>query len=85
MPAERLSMRKTKEVLRLKWHLALTARQVAGSVGMGKSTVGEYLRGAEAAGFLPLVLPQPHYELLLVHAADGPGSHAPTPSRTPGW
>ena len=50
MPAERLSMRKTKEVLRLKWHLALTARQVAGSVGMGRSTVGEYLHRAEAAG-----------------------------------
>ena len=50
MPAERLSMRKTREVLRLKWALGLTARQVAGSVGMARSTVGEYLRRAEAAG-----------------------------------
>ena len=50
MPAERLSMRKTREVLRLKWHLKLTARQVAGSVGMGRSTVGEYLHRSEAAG-----------------------------------
>ena len=43
-------MRKTREVLRLKWALGLTARQVAGSVGMARSTVGEYLRRAEAAG-----------------------------------
>jgi transposase len=50
MPAERLSMRKTREVLRLKWALGLTARQVAGSVGMARSTVGEYLHRAEAAG-----------------------------------
>jgi len=50
MPAERLSMRKMREVLRLKWALGLTARQVAGSAGMARSTVGEYLRRAEAAG-----------------------------------
>lgn len=50
MPAERLSMRKMREVLRLKWALGRSARQVAGSVGMARSTVGEYLRRAETAG-----------------------------------
>jgi len=50
MPAERLSMRKMREVLRLKWALGLSARQVAGSAGLARSTVGEYLRRAEAAG-----------------------------------
>lgn len=50
MPAGRLSMRKTREVLRLKLGLGLTACQVAGSVGLARSTVGEYLRRAEAAG-----------------------------------
>lgn len=43
-------MRKTREVLRLKMGLGLTARQVAGSVGLARSTAGEYLRRTEAAG-----------------------------------
>jgi transposase len=43
-------MRKMREVLRLKWALGLSARRVAGSVGLARSTVGEYLRRAEAAG-----------------------------------
>lgn len=43
-------MRKTREVLRLKWALGLAARQVAGSAGLARLTVGEYLRRAEAAG-----------------------------------
>lgn len=50
MPAERLSMRKAREVLRLKWALKLSARRVAGSLAMGRSTVAEYLQRAAAAG-----------------------------------
>ena len=50
MPAERLSMRKVREVLRLRWALKLSARQVAGSLAMGRSTVAEYLQRAAAAG-----------------------------------
>ena len=50
MPAERLSMRKAREVLRLKWALKLSARRVAGSLAMGRSTVAEYLQRAVAAG-----------------------------------
>ncbi len=50
MPAERLSMRKVREVLRLRWALKLSARQVAGSLAMGRSTVAEYLQRAGAAG-----------------------------------
>jgi len=50
MPAERLSMRKTREVLRLKWALGLSGRQAAGSAAVARSTVSECLRRAAAAG-----------------------------------
>jgi transposase len=46
---ERLSMRKIKEVLRLK-SLGLSNNQIAGGVNVGKTTVYEYLKRAEAAG-----------------------------------
>ncbi len=50
MPAKRLPMRKIREVLRLSWGLGLTARQVAASLGLARSTVAEYARRAEEAG-----------------------------------
>ena len=50
MPAERLSLRKAREVLRLKWARKLSAWRVAGSLAMGRSTVAEYLPRAAAAG-----------------------------------
>ena len=48
MARERLSMRKIKEVLRLK-ALGLTNRQIAGSVNVARSTVSEYIKRADAA------------------------------------
>ena len=50
MPAKRLSMRKIKEVLRLKFELGLGHRQIARSCGINHGTVGDYIRRAEAAG-----------------------------------
>jgi len=50
MPAKRLQMRKIKEVLRLKWGGGLSARQIARSLNIARSTVAEYLRRAEIAG-----------------------------------
>ncbi len=50
MPAARLPMRKVKDILRLVWGCGLSSRQVASSLGMARSTVGEYLRRAAAAG-----------------------------------
>ncbi len=50
MATERLSMRKTREVLRLKWSLARTHREVARSLGVGVGTVSETLKRATAAG-----------------------------------
>ena len=50
MPAERLPMRKIREILRLRWDCRLANRQIARSCGIARSTVGEYVRRAEAAG-----------------------------------
>jgi len=50
MPAERLSMRKIKEVLRLSWGGRLSSRAVARSCGIGRTTVREYLYRANEAG-----------------------------------
>ena len=43
-------MRKIKEVLRLKYQAGLSARQIARSCGIARSTVAEYLMRARAAG-----------------------------------
>ena len=43
-------MRKIKEVLRLKHEAGLSNRAIAGACKISNSTVGEYLRRAEAAG-----------------------------------
>lgn len=43
-------MRKTKEVLRLRFELGLGQRQIARSYGMGLGTVHQYLERAAAAG-----------------------------------
>ena len=43
-------MRKIKEVLRLRYQQGLSARRIARSCGIVRSTVAEYLMRAEAAG-----------------------------------
>ena len=50
MTKKRLSMRKTKEVLRLTYLCGLSEREVAGSCGVARSTVGSYLKRAKLAG-----------------------------------
>jgi transposase len=50
MAQERLTMRKIREVLRLKWECGLSNRAIARSCSISHSTVGEYLRRAEGAG-----------------------------------
>ena len=48
MPTERLSMREVREILRQKWLLARSHRQVAESVGGSAGAVGETMRRAKA-------------------------------------
>lgn len=50
MAQERLSVRKIKEVLRLKWACGLTNRAIGLSCGVSSSTVSEYVCRAKAAG-----------------------------------
>jgi hypothetical protein len=50
MAKQRLSMRKIKEVLRLSFQCGLSARQVALSTNISRSTVKDYLVRAERAG-----------------------------------
>ena len=50
MPAERLPMRKGREVLRLKYAGGASARVIAQSVGIGRSAVAEYIRRAAVIG-----------------------------------
>jgi len=50
MPAERLLMRKIREILRLRWECRLSARQIARSLKVARSTVAEYVRRAREAG-----------------------------------
>ena len=43
-------MRKVEEVLRLRWSAGLSVRQISHAVGIGRTTVSDYLARAEAAG-----------------------------------
>lgn len=49
MPGKRLSMRKIKEVLRLRYACQLSQEAIAVSCGIGRTSVREYLRRAETA------------------------------------
>src|SRR5260370_41944067 len=50
MPAERLSMRKVRDVLRLKHTLGMSLRQISQATGVGKTVGGEYVRRAGVIG-----------------------------------
>ena len=50
MPAERLSMRKVREVLRLKYACGVSARVISRSLGIGRTVVGEHIRRAAVIG-----------------------------------
>ena len=72
MPEERVSMRKLKEILRLRFGLGLQQNQIARSCSIGQATVHRYLRKAAAAGLnwpLPDDLDDRRLEELLFPAA----------------
>jgi Sigma-70, region 4 len=47
MPTERLSMRKVREVLRLKHAVGLSYREISEATGVAKTAVWEYIRRGE--------------------------------------
>ena len=50
MPTERLSMRKVREVLRLKHAVGLSYREISEATGVSRTAVWEYIRRAEVIG-----------------------------------
>jgi transposase len=80
MPAQRLSMRHVKEVLRLKWGCGLSERKSAHSCGISRPTVADSVRRAQAAGLswpLPEALEETTLDRLLFPAR--PGRPSPPP------
>ncbi len=49
MPTERLAMRKIREILRLRYGLRLSIRQIASSCSMSHGGVSNYLQRAQVA------------------------------------
>ena len=78
-------MRRIRDVLRLKFAQGLSERAIAGSLGLGKGSVGAYLRRAREAGLswpLPEGLDDDSLELLLFPASPT----VPDPDRpVPDW
>src|SRR2546426_781205 len=78
-------MRKTKEVLRLRFELGLGQRQIARSCGMGLGTVHDYLERAVAAGIgWPLPEGWSEEELEAKLFGDGAGATIPVYDATSG-
>src|SRR5215831_20864858 len=85
MPRKRLSMRQVHEVLRLKWAVGLSDRQIAQSLGRSRPTVTSYVQRAQVAG-LSWPLPE-GLEAATLEQRLFPSSFPPTPATrlVPDW
>jgi transposase len=82
MARKRISMRKIKEVLRLKFEVGLTYEAIGQSCNIGHTTVGEYLRRAQDAGLvwpLPEDMDEASLEKLLYPRSTGVAVKRPVP------
>src|SRR5487761_181271 len=85
MPAERVSMRKIRDVLRLTHALGMSRRLVGEATGIGKTAVGEYVRRAAVAG-LSWPIPDEIDDAELERRLFPPPDAASSTSRTePDW
>jgi len=85
MPAERLSMRKVREVLRLKYACRVSERVIARSLGVGRTAIGEYIRRAAVVGItwpIPVELDDTALERKLFAPA---GYNPPSSKPLPDW
>ena len=85
MPKERLSMRKIKEVLRLKYENALSDSKIAQSLCIARSTVSDYINRAKVAGIIwpiPEGMDETELERLLFPAREDTVFH---PKAEPDW
>lgn len=74
MPTERLSMRRIRDLLRLRHAQGMSERAIAASLGISKGAAGSYLSRARAAGLswpLPPELDDDALELLLFPGVTG--------------
>jgi transposase len=83
MPGERLSMRKVRELLRLRWERQLPQRVIANSLRLSQASVSDYLSRARRAGLtwpLPDGLDDAQLEALLFPPTpDVPSDQRPMP------
>lgn len=83
MARTQLTMRQINEILRLKYQSQLSVREIARSCGLPTSTVGDYLKRAEAAK-LPWPLPDDLTQEQL-HAQLLGAASTPTAKELPDW
>lgn len=84
MPAERVAMRKIREVLRLHFACGLSKRRISPLVGVGPTAVGEYIVRARRAGF-GWPLPEALDDEALERRLFPPQSELPDDRPTPDW
>jgi transposase len=85
MPRKRLSMRQVHEVLRLKWAVGRSDRQIARSLGLSRPPVAAYVQRAQVAGLswpLPDGLDAATLEQRLFPSSPTPGPFTP---QAPDW
>src|SRR6201747_254655 len=83
MPRERLSMRKIRELLRLRWEHHLPQRVISQSLGLSQGSISDYLSRARRAGLtwpLPEALDDARLQALLFPALPNvPSAQRPVP------
>src|SRR5512147_1266546 len=85
MPAERLPMRKVREVLRLRHACGVSERVIAQSLGVSRSTVAEYLRRAAVIGLAWPIPDELDDAALERRLFTPPGFHAGPTQPLPDW
>ena len=85
MPAERLPMRKIREVLRLKYACGASDRVISRSVGIGRTAIAEYIRRAAVIG-ITWPIPEEIDDTALERRLFAPAGYNPPRSKPlPDW
>ncbi len=82
MPAANISMRKIREILRLRYQLSLSFQQIADSLNISIATVSNYIKRAQEANVgwpLPAEIDETELERLLTNQSSGHQSRLRTP------
>ncbi len=85
MAAERLPMRKLREILRLTYEAGLLQRAIAQTCGVGLGTVSNYLQRARAAGLRWPLPPELDEAALEARLFTRPSSAGPADRALPDW